>query len=325
MRTRIFGEWDSAHRLGSIVLITASLSAACFAERDALIASGQHAKFSSPNAASFEDLKRDTELAAGSRVRTASNGRADLAWGNAASLRLLSSGDLAIGDVRGASPFSSAPTFSPADAAIKSVLTKNDATVLGARIQPANATLTLSSGSLVGSVDQATLSVNFGKGEMVVRRASFSIHTQPDDCARLTVDSGEVTVVPTGGRPLAVYAGQFVKLCTSGSAVVVTGPMPAESDSAARSDIAALRTAGGLAPIGAGAYSDGKTALDGKSPLPVGEGPKDMAFPGSIGIAPSIPFDLRGVPVPPGTPRLPLLQPANPPNVNPPVNSPEQP
>ena len=101
--------------------------------------------------------------------------------------------------------------------------------------------------------------------------------------------------------------------------------MPAESDSAARTDLVAMRTAGGLAPIAAGTYSDGKTALDGKAPLPVGEGPKNMDPPGNIGIAPSIPFDLRGVPVPPGTTRLPLLQPANPPNVNPPVNSPEQP
>ena len=325
MRTSISGGWISACRFGSIMFISASLSAACFAQRDALIASGQHAKFSSPNAATFEDLKRDTELGAGSRIRTASNGRADLAWGNGASLRLLASGDLAIGDVRGATAFSSAPTFSPADAAIKSVLTKNDATVLGARIQPANATLTLSAGSLVGSVEQANLNVSFGKGEMIVRRASFAISTQPNDCARLTVDSGEVTVVPTGGRPLSVYAGQFVKLCTSGSTIAVTGPMPAESDSAARTDLVAMRTAGGLAPIAAGTYSDGKTALDGKAPLPVGEGPKNMDPPGNIGIAPSIPFDLRGVPVPPGTTRLPLLQPANPPNVNPPVNSPEQP
>ena len=306
-------------------MVGASMSTACFAQGNALTASGQHAKFSSPNAASFEDLKKDTDLGAGSRVRTASNGYVDFAWSKAALLRLLGNGDLAIGDVRSATPFSNASTFSPADAAIKSVLTKNDATVLGARIQPANANLTLTSGTLAGSVEQGSLSVNFGKGELSARRASFSISSRPNDCARLTVDSGEVTVVPTGARPLSIYAGQFVKLCQSGSEITVTGPMPAESDSGARSDLAALRTAGGLAPIAAGSYNDGKTALDGKSPLPVGEGPKNMDSPGSVGIAPSIPFDLRGVPVPPGTTRLPLFQPANPPNINPPVNSPEQP
>lgn len=327
MLSRIYRGWNHASRYASAILILSAFSATGFAQRETIVGSGQRAKFSPPGTASFEDLKLDTELAAGSRVRTAADGRANLVWGTAASLQLHARGELAIGDVRAESPASSVPTFAPADGAIKSVLTKNDASVPGAGVQPAYATLTLSSGMLVGSVTKGTVRVNFGKGEMTVRRASFSVRTDPSDCARLTVDSGEVTVVPTGGRPLAVYAGQFVKLCSSGSSIAVTGPMPAESDASARTDLAAMRTAatGGLAPIGE--YNDGKTALDGKTPLPgVGEGPKTMDPPGAVGIAPSIPFDLRGVPIPvPTGTRLPLLQPANPPNILPPVNSPERP
>ena len=311
--------WSHARRFTSAVVTAISLSATGFAQREIFVGSGQHAKFSSANATAFEDLKRGTALAAGSRVRTAADGRADLVWGNAASLQLLARGELAIGNVRPESPISSATGFTPADSALKSVLTKSDTSVPTARTQPANATLTLSSGILLGSVTQAMLRVNFGKGEFTASRASFSISTGPSDCARLTVDSGEVTVVPSGGRALAVYAGQFVKLCAEGPSIAVTGPMPAESDAAARRDLAAVRMAstGDLAPIGE--YTDGKMALDGKTPLPaVGEGPKTLDPPGAVGIAPSIPFDLRGV-------ILPLLIPANPPNILPPINSPERP
>ena len=328
MRSRICSGWNYARRFASTALITSSICVTGFAQRETIVASGEHAKFSSADAASFEDLKQGTKLTPGSRVRTAANGRADLVWGNAVSLQLLSRGELAIGDVRPESPVSSVAGssvagssiagFAPADSALKSVLTNNDATVASARTKQADAALTLSWGVLIGSVTKATMRVNFGKGEMTTRSASFSISTGQSECARLTVDSGEVTVVPNGGRPLQVYAGQFVKLCASGSSITVTGPMPAESDASARRDLAAVRTAstGGLAPIGE--YNDGKTALDGKTPPTVGEGPKTMDPPGAVGIGPSIPFDLRGV-------KLPLLLPANPPNILPPINSPERP
>ena len=318
MRSRIFSGWKHALRCAWTALVASSVCATVFAQREAIIGSGEHAKFSAANAASFEDLRQGTKLTAGSRVRTAANGRADLVWGDAASLQLLSRGELAIGDVRPESPISSAAGFAPADSALKSVLTKNDASVADSRTFPSDAALTLSSGVLIGSVTKAAMRVNFGKGEMSTRRASFSISTGQSECARLTVDSGEVTVVPSGGRTLQVYAGQFVKLCANGSSITVTGPMPAESDAQARGDLAAVRTvaAGGLAPIGE--YRDGKTVQDGKTPLPIGEGPKTMDPASAVGIGPSIPFDLRGV-------KLPLLVPANPPNILPPVNSPERP
>ncbi len=283
----------------------------------------------------FTEIPPGTPLPSGSRVRTGVGGGATWRWDDGSQATLHAGSELWFEGTRRMADLTGAPAggevpldrqglgFTPADSAIKAILTHNDAALALPEANPEVKELSLRRGALTAQAAGGTaLRVRFVGGAVIARDAHFTLTAGRDDSARLTVARGHVAVLSADGGRSNPAAGQFVEV-RPGAGVggpTVTAPRPTTGDRAAAADLVALRS--GPAPadpsknpvLGPPDYKHVVRVDVTPTSLP----PAPAPAPG-VGSGLSSPFDF------PGNDRnATLLAPPNPVNILGPVNSPER-
>ena len=177
--------------------------------------------------------------------------------------------------------------------------------------------LALQSGSLLVNERGQPVEIRVLNRTVRASDAYFAVTVISPSQARITVAHGEVAVVSPAGPVQVISDGEFATLVNDGQCnVAAVVPQKISDNELAMEDQATLQfnRTGRLEPVAE--LADGSKELD-----PVGELlPVPGVFPllPSVGVGPSVPFDLAN-------PRVRLLRAANPANTGGPVQSPVNP